>query len=92
MTTLVVGASGATGSRLVEQLLNLGQNVKVIVRSTGKTPDSWENNEKITIIKAPNSNINIDEMRNYLIDCESVASCPGHNINLREFLESRENW
>ncbi len=33
MTTLVVGASGATGRLLIEQLLNRSQNVKVIVRS-----------------------------------------------------------
>jgi putative NADH-flavin reductase len=83
MTTLVVGASGATGKKLVEQLLNLGQIVKVIVRSTGKTPDSWKNNDKVTIIKANISEISIDEMSNYLIDCQSVASCLGHNITLK---------
>lgn len=32
-TTLVLGASGATGMNLVEQLLKREQNVKVIVRS-----------------------------------------------------------
>jgi uncharacterized protein YbjT (DUF2867 family) len=31
MTTLVVGASGATGRMLVEHLLDRGQNVKAIV-------------------------------------------------------------
>ena len=35
MTTLVVGATGATGKQLVEQLLNMGQKVKVIVRPSG---------------------------------------------------------
>ena len=48
MTTLVVGASGATGKQLVEQLLNMGQKVKVIVRSNGKIPDTWKNNDKIS--------------------------------------------
>lgn len=33
MTTLMVGASGATGRLLVEQLLKRGQLVKVVVRS-----------------------------------------------------------
>ena len=33
MTTLVVGASGATGRLLVEQLLAQGEKVKIIVRS-----------------------------------------------------------
>ncbi len=33
MTVLVVGASGATGRRLVSQLLERSLNVKVIVRN-----------------------------------------------------------
>ena len=33
MTTMVVGASGATGRLLVEQLLSNGECVKIIVRS-----------------------------------------------------------
>ena len=50
MTTIVIGASGATGKQLIEELLNVGQKVKVIVRPTGKTPDAWKNNDKISII------------------------------------------
>ena len=42
MTTLVVGASGATGKQLIEQLLNRGQKVKVVVRPTGKIIDTWK--------------------------------------------------
>jgi uncharacterized protein YbjT (DUF2867 family) len=77
VTTLVVGASGATGKQLVEQLLNKGQKVKVIVRPAGKKVDTWRNNDNITIIKANISEISVDEMVNYLIDCQSVASCLG---------------
>lgn len=33
MTTLVVGASGATSRLLVEQLLIRGESVKIIVRT-----------------------------------------------------------
>lgn len=36
MTVLVVGASGATGSKLVEQLLQKEYRVRVIVRSPEK--------------------------------------------------------
>jgi hypothetical protein len=82
MTTLVLGATGATGKQLVEQLLSMGQNVKLIVRSTGKTTDTWKNNDKISIIKANISEISVDEMKNYLVDCKSIASCLGHNITL----------
>lgn len=82
MTTLVVGASGATGKQLVEQLLAMGQRVKVIVRPTGKITDNWKSNAKITIIQANISEISVDEMINYLSDCQAVASCLGHNITL----------
>ncbi len=83
MTTLVLGASGATGKQLVEQLLNMGQKVKVIVRPTGKITDKWENNEKISIIKTNISEVSVEEMIDYLTDCQSVVSCLGHNITLK---------
>ncbi len=83
MTTLVVGATGATGKQLVEQLLKLGQKVKVIVRPSGNIPDNWNSSDKISIIKASISEISVDEMANYLNDCQSVASCLGHNLTLK---------
>ena len=83
MTTLVVGASGATGKQLVEQLLSMGQKVKVVVRPSGKTNDTWKNDDNISIIKANISEISVNEMMNYLIDCQSIASCLGHNITLK---------
>jgi len=39
MTTLILGATAATGKQLLEQLLSMQQNVKVILRPTGIIPD-----------------------------------------------------
>lgn len=75
MTTLVVGASGATGKLLVEQLLNAGQKVKVIIRPTSKIPDSWSNNDKIKIIKSNISEFDVNELAAHLKDCSAVTSC-----------------
>ncbi len=83
MATLVVGASGATGKQLVEQLLRMEQTVKLIVRPTAKIPESWKNNDSVSIIEASISQIPVDEMIAYLNDCQSVASCLGHNLNLK---------
>ncbi len=83
MTTLVVGASGATGKQLVEQLLNREQKVRVIIRPTGKIPDTWKNNDQISIINASILEISVDQMANYLNDCQSVVSCLGHNLTLK---------
>ena len=83
MTTLVLGASGATGSKLVDQLLQNGYEVKVAVRSPDKLPESWVQNEHVEIIQASISDLSLDEMVRLLSDCESVVSCLGHNLNLK---------
>jgi hypothetical protein len=81
MTTLIVGASGATGRQLVEQLLNKEQKVKVIVRSPEKLPESWKNNDRVFIIQASVLDVDEDDMTEYVKDCHAVASCLGHNMS-----------
>ncbi|MCF7793037.1 MAG: SDR family oxidoreductase [Candidatus Cloacimonetes bacterium] len=83
MKTLVVGASGATGKQLVEQLLNMGQKVKAIVRNSANIPDDWQNNDNITIIIASISELSRDKLQKLLVDCDSVASCLGHNLTFK---------
>lgn len=83
MTTLVVGASGATGRLLTEQLLNMGHSVKVIVRPSSNIPGHWDNHKRVSIIKANITDISAEEMVNYIKDCQSAASCLGHNLTLR---------
>lgn len=86
MTILVAGASGATGKQLVDQLVQAGQNVKVIVRPSGKIPDSWDHHPQITIIRANISEIGVSEMAAHLKDCHAAASCLGHNLTLQGVL------
>jgi putative NADH-flavin reductase len=83
MTTLIVGASGATGKLLVDQLVESGQKVKIIVRSTITIPEHWNSNHKVTIINRNITEISIAEMSEYISDCQAVASCLGHNITLK---------
>jgi NAD(P)H-binding len=83
MTTLVVGASGATGRLLVEQLLNRGQNVKVIVRSPDRLPEVLRKNDHITVISASLLELSDLEMAQHVNGCDAVASCLGHNLSLK---------
>ena len=83
MTTLIVGASGATGKHLVEELIKKEQKVKVIVRTVENLPESWKNNDRVTIIIANVSEISEDDMATHLNECDAVASCLGHNISLK---------
>lgn len=80
MTILVTGASGATGSTLVEQLLIQGYKVKVVIRSPEKLPESWKNNTNIQMITASILELSDHEMIEYVNGCEAVVSCLGHNL------------
>ena len=43
MATLIVGASGATGRLLVQELLNCGESVRVIVRANSNLSEPFTN-------------------------------------------------
>ena len=81
MTILVVGATGATGRLLVEQLLHRGQHVKVIVRSPEKLPESIKNHPLLTVTSASVLELSDEEMARQVNGCDAVASCLGHNMS-----------
>ena len=83
MITPVVGASGATGRLLVEQLLSRGQNVKVIVRSPDKLPKAVKNHDDLPVIHASVLDLSNAEMAQHVSGCDAVASCLGHNMGLK---------
>lgn len=83
MTILVVGASGATGIRLVEELLHRVQDVKIIVRSPENLPDKIRNHERLTTITASVLELSDEEMKQYVAGCNAVASCLGHNLTFK---------
>jgi hypothetical protein len=83
MTTLVVGANGATGRRLLEQLLGCGQMVKAIVRSPDRLPKALTDNKNLTVIRASVLELSDAEMAQHVKGCDAVASCLGHNLNLK---------
>lgn len=78
---LVVGATGATGRLLVEQLLLRGHNVKVIVRSPDKLPKTIKNHDCLTVIEASILNLIDKEINEIVNDCTAIALCLGHNLN-----------
>ena len=80
MKVLVVGASGATGKQLVEQLIIKGITVKAVVRSVEKLPESWKNNKQIELIVASILELSDEEVMELTFDCQSIASCLGHNL------------
>ena len=83
MTTLIVGATGATGRLLVEQLLNCGQDVRVIVRSPEKLPEVLKNHVRLSIIEASVLDLSDAEMVRHVNGCSGVASCLGHSLSFK---------
>lgn len=81
--TLVVGASGATGRLLVEQLLGQGQKVRVVVRSPDKLPKAIRNHPNLSVIHVSVLDLSDAEMAQHVSGCTAVASCLGHNVSLK---------
>ncbi len=82
-TILVVGASGATGRLLVEQLLDNGANVRVVVRSADGIPEPLRTHPRLSITQASLLELGADELRQLISGCDAVASCLGHNLSLK---------
>ena len=83
MTTLVVGASGATGRLLVQQLLERGEHVKIIVRSSENLPREIAGHSNLSITLASVLDLSDDEMAKHVSGCDAVASCLGHNLSFK---------
>jgi NAD(P)-dependent dehydrogenase (short-subunit alcohol dehydrogenase family) len=88
MTVLVVGASGATGLHLVEELLERGERVKIIVRSTEKFSERVMNHSCLSVIRASVLDLSDTEMAEHVRDCSAVASCLGHNLSFKGIFAS----
>lgn len=83
MNILIVGATGATGRLLTEQLLERGHSVKIIVRSPEKLPEAVRNHANLTVIKAAVLDLSDAELAQSLQGCDAVASCLGHNLTFK---------
>lgn len=83
MTILVVGASGATGRLLVEQLLAEGKKVKIIVRSIDALPYSIKQNDQLTITESNLLDMTHAQLKDQVKGCCAVACCLGHNLNIK---------
>lgn len=83
MRVLVVGASGATGRRVVDQLLDRGLNVKVIVRAPDRLPDPHQRHGGLSVVHASLLDLADAQLASHVKGCDAVVSCLGHNPTLR---------
>lgn len=87
MTTLLLGASGATGRLVVQQLLAKGEKVNIIVRKSAQLsaifPEHILLNSSLSITQANFLSMSDDEVKKQVEGCNAVVSCLGHNISFK---------
>lgn len=82
-TVLLVGGTGRTGRRALQQLLDRGVSVRAIVRPGGKLPPDVAGNPNLTVIEASLLSLRDEELQQHLRGCDAVISCLGHVLSFK---------
>ncbi len=82
-TVLLVGGTGRTGRRVLQQLLGRGISVRAIVRAGGKLPPEVAGDPNLTVVEASLLSLSDEELRQHLRGCDAVISCLGHGLSLK---------
>jgi putative NAD(P)-binding protein len=82
-TVLLVGGTGRTGRRVLQQLLDRGVSVRAMVRSSGRLPPGVAGNPNLTVIEAELLSLPDEELQRHLRGCDAVVSCLGHVLSLQ---------
>ena len=83
MTVLVVGASGATGRLVVEQLLRRGKSLRIVVRTNSNLGRELFIHPQLTIIQGSLLEFSEAELAALVEGCTAVVSCLGHNLSVK---------
>ena len=86
MKALVLGASGATGKLVVQQLVKKNIKVRAVVRESAIIPGQISNDKSIEIIKGNINDFEIAKIKELVKDCDCVICCLGHNIRVAELI------
>lgn len=80
---LLVGATGRTGGRVLQRLLDAGARVRVIVRSAERLPIGAAGHPNLTVLEADLLSLSDAELQRQVRDCDAVISCLGHVISFK---------
>lgn len=83
MTVLVLGATGATGRLVVQQLLAKGTPVKALVRSKARLLPLFQDLYHLEIAETNITDLTIEQWQAHLKGITCVVSCLGHNMTFR---------
>jgi NAD(P)-dependent dehydrogenase (short-subunit alcohol dehydrogenase family) len=82
-TVLLVGGTGRTGRRVLEQLLSRGVSVRAIVRSAQKLTAGAAEHPNLTVVEADLLSLDDENLQHHIRGCDAVISCLGHVLSLK---------
>lgn len=82
-TVLLVGGTGRTGRRVLQQLLDGGAKVRVIVRSAERLPAGVADDPNLAVLEADLLSLGDDDLQRQVRGCDAVISCLGHVISFK---------
>lgn len=80
-TALLVGGTGRTGQRVLQQLLSRDVRVRTIVRSPGKIASASAQHRNLAVIEGDLLSLGEEELQRHVRGCDAVISCLGHVIS-----------
>eukprot|EP00756_Hemistasia_phaeocysticola_P025240 Hpha_TRINITY_DN15996_c1_g2::TRINITY_DN15996_c1_g2_i1::g.74403::m.74403 len=89
-SVLVVGASGRTGVRTVQELLSRGVEVRALVRKPESLPEAVRADPKCRVVQGTILEMSDDAIAAAVDGCTGVVSCLGHNMSFKGlYLDNR---
>lgn len=83
MKVLILGGSGATGRRVIEQLLQTGSKVVTIVRNKESLPSHLLESNGLDVLEASVLDLSEQDFRQCIEGCDAVVSCLGHTLSFK---------
>jgi uncharacterized protein YbjT (DUF2867 family) len=83
---LLVGGTGRTGRRVLEQLLERGVSVRAIVRSASRLPEGIADDPRLMVVEADLLSLSGEDLVARVRGCDAVISCLGHVISIKGVL------
>lgn len=82
-TSLVVGATGATGRLLVAELLARGGTVRALVRRAEGLPEALRQDSRLERVEGSILDLGEADLLRLVDGCGAVASCLGHTLSVK---------
>jgi uncharacterized protein YbjT (DUF2867 family) len=81
MNVLLLGGTGRTGGRVLQQLLARGVSVRAVVRSAERLPAGVAGGPRLTVVMGDLLSLSDEQVSEQVDGCDVVISCLGHTAS-----------